>query len=82
KDPGMGYVSNKSIMWHFELEEGHAGVSEGLYASEGEVTFPIYNKMKVTSLSYIPEGQSYMNNAERFGTAHRYIINAKMLPKS
>ncbi|WP_247715458.1 RHS repeat protein [Morganella morganii] len=82
KDPGMGYVSNKSIMWHFELEKGHAGVSEGLYASEGEVTFPIYNRMKITSLSYIPEGQSYMNNAERFGTAHRYIINAKMLPKS
>ncbi|OAT44926.1 putative insecticidal toxin complex protein [Proteus hauseri ATCC 700826] len=81
KDPKMGYVSGKSIMWHFNLDEGHAGVSEGLYASEGEVTFPIYNKMKITSLQYLPKGSSYMNNPERFGTSHRYIINANMLSK-
>ncbi|MCI0994772.1 RHS repeat-associated core domain-containing protein [Pseudomonas corrugata] len=82
KDPGMGYVSGKSIMWHFQLESGHAGVSEGLYASEGEVTFPLYNKIQIVSLHYIPKGRSYMNNAERFGTAHRYVIKAKMLPHS
>lgn len=82
KDPKMGYVSGKSIMWHFELEPGHAGVSEGLYASEGEVTFPIYNKMKIVSLQYLPEGTSYMDNPERFGTAHRYVIKAKMFPRS
>ncbi|MBI6217382.1 RHS repeat domain-containing protein [Proteus sp. DFP240708] len=81
KDPKMGYVSGKSIMWHFNLDEGHAGVSVGLYASEGEVTFPLYNKMKITSLQYLPEGSSYMNNPERFGTSHRYIINANMLPR-
>ncbi|WP_055136863.1 RHS repeat-associated core domain-containing protein [Pseudomonas corrugata] len=82
KDPGMGYVSGKSIMWHFQLEPGHAGVSEGLYASEGEVTFPLYNKIQIVSLHYIPKGKSYMNNAERFGTAHRYVIKARMLPRS
>ncbi|ROM66928.1 toxin [Pseudomonas brassicacearum] len=82
KDPGMSYVSGKSIMWHFELEPEHAGVSEGLYASEGEVTFPIYNKIKILSLQYIPEGKSYMNNSERFGVAHRYVIKARMLPSS
>lgn len=82
KDPGMGYVSGKSIMWHFQLEPGHAGVSEGLYASEGEVTFPLYNKIQIVSLHYIPKGKAYMNNAERFGVAHRYVIKAKMLPRS
>lgn len=81
KDPKMGYVSGKSIMWHFNLDEGHAGVSEGLYASEGEVTFPLYNKMKITSLQYLPEGSSYMDNPDKFGTSHRYIINANMLPR-
>nr|WP_320407049.1 RHS repeat domain-containing protein [Yersinia proxima] len=82
KDPKMGYVSGKTIMWHFDLEPGHAGVSEGLYASEGEVTFPLYNRMKITSLQYLPEGRSYMDNPERYGTSHRYIIKARMLPRS
>ena len=82
KDPKMGYVSGKTIMWHFELEPGHVGVSEGLYASEGEVTFPLYNRMKITSLQYLPEGRSYLDNQERYGTSHRYIIKAKMLPRS
>jgi len=81
KDPGMGYVSGKSIMWHFEVEPGHAGVSEGLYASEGEVTFPMYNKVKVVSVQHIPKGRSYMDNTARFGTAHRYVIKARMLPR-
>lgn len=75
----MGYVSGKSIMWHFELDSGHAGVSEGLYASEGEVTFPIYNKIKITSLQFIPKGNAYMDDAKRFGTAHRYVVKARML---
>lgn len=82
KDPKMGYVSGKTIMWHFDLEPGHAGVSEGLYASEGEVTFPLYNRMKITSLQYLPEGRSYMDNPEQYGTSHRYIIKARMLPRS
>ncbi|WP_240674667.1 RHS repeat-associated core domain-containing protein [Burkholderia stabilis] len=82
KEPGMGYVKNKTVMWHFDLEEGHAGVSEGVYAAEGEVTFPLYNRIEVTSLQYIPEGASYMDDADRFGKAHRYVIRAKMLPRS
>ena len=82
KDPSMGYVSGKSIMWHFELDSGHAGVSEGLYASEGEVTFPIYNKIKITSLQFIPKGNAYMDDAKRFGTAHRYVVKARMLRRS
>ncbi|EBD9258773.1 hypothetical protein DAE35_21155 [Salmonella enterica] len=81
KDPKMGYVSGKTIMWHFDLEPRHAGVSEGLYA-EGEVTFPLYNRMKITSLQYLPEGRSYMDNPERYGRSHRYIIKARMLPRS
>ncbi|WP_353739706.1 RHS repeat domain-containing protein [Yersinia nurmii] len=82
KDPKMAYVSGKTIMWHFDLESEHAGVSEGLYTSEGEVTFPLYNRMKITSLQYLPEGRSYMDNPERYGTSHRYIINARMLPRT
>ncbi|MGT9851954.1 RHS repeat-associated core domain-containing protein [Vibrio parahaemolyticus] len=82
KDPKMGYVSGKTIMWHFALDPGHAGVSEGLYASEGEVTFPLYNRIKITSLQYLPEGRSYLNNQERYGTSHRYVIKARMLPRS
>ena len=76
------YVDKKSVMWHFELEPGHAGVTETLNTSEAEVTFPLYNRMQITSLQYLPEGKSYMGNAERYGTSHRYIINAKMLSRS
>ncbi|MCY1396772.1 RHS repeat-associated core domain protein [compost metagenome] len=81
KDPGLGYVSGKSILWHFELEKGHAGVSEGLYAAEGEVTFPLYNAVKITSLQHLPTGSSYLNDKQRFGDSHRYVINAKILPR-
>ncbi|MGV3344707.1 hypothetical protein ACGVWS_02825 [Enterobacteriaceae bacterium LUAb1] len=79
-DPKLDYVSSKEIMWHFTLEPDHTGVSEGLYKAEGEVTFPLYNRIRITSLQYLPEGQAYQNNAERFGTKHRYVINANMLP--
>ncbi|WP_275390735.1 RHS repeat domain-containing protein [Xenorhabdus bovienii] len=81
KDPTMSYVNQKTIMWHFSLEEGHAGVSEGLYAAEGEVTFPLYNRIRIDSLHFIPEGSAYQNDSKRFGTSHRYVINATMLPR-
>jgi len=81
KDPTMEYVKPKNIMWHFSLEDGHAGVSEGLYASEGEVTFPLYNRLRVNSVQFVPPGQAYKNQPERFGTAHRYVVNATMLPR-
>lgn len=81
-DPkNVGYILKKTFMWHFDLEEGHAGVTEGLYQSEGEVTFPLYNRIKITSLQYIPKNASYMDDAERFGDSHRYIIRAKILPR-
>ncbi|MDE9465886.1 hypothetical protein [Xenorhabdus bovienii] len=81
KDPTMSYVNQKTIMWHFSLEEGHAGVSEGLYAAEGEVTFPLYNRIHIDSLHFIPEGSAYQNDSKRFGTSHRYVIKATMLPR-
>lgn len=78
KESDSGYVKNKMIMWHFELEDGHEGVSEGLYSSEAEVTFPMYNRMIVTSIDYIPEGSSYMGDGKKFGTAHRFVVHAKI----
>lgn len=81
KDPLMDYVKPKNILWHLTLDEGHAGVSEGLYASEGEVTFPLYNRMRIESVASIPQGQAYQGDAERFGTAHRYVIKATMRPR-
>lgn len=78
--PQEAYVLPKSILWHFTLDEGHAGISEGLYA-ETEVTFPLYNPMRIESVASIPEGQAYQGNAERFGTAHRYVVKATMLPR-
>lgn len=81
KDPRMHYVKPRNIMWDLTLAEGHAGVSEGLYASEGEVTFPLYNPMRVETVTFIPEGQAYKGDAEQFGTAHRYVIKATMLPR-
>ncbi|MFS3859428.1 RHS repeat domain-containing protein [Proteus mirabilis] len=79
--PKSGYVSNANVMWHFNLESENLGVSMPVYKGEDEVTFPVYNKMKITSLQYLPEGSSYMNNPEKFGSSHRYIINANMLPR-
>ncbi|WP_273801842.1 RHS repeat domain-containing protein [Proteus vulgaris] len=79
--PKSGYVSNANVMWHFNLEPENLGVSMPVYKGEDEVTFPVYNKMKITSLQYLPEGSSYMNNPEKFGSSHRYIINANMLPR-
>ncbi|MBC8954998.1 RHS repeat domain-containing protein [Xenorhabdus sp. PB62.4] len=78
---GIGYIVNAAVLWHFELGKGHAGISEPLVKAEEEVTFPIYNRMKINSLHYIPEGKAYMEDEKRFGTKHRYVINATMLPR-
>ncbi|CDH22384.1 hypothetical protein [Xenorhabdus bovienii] len=80
KDPMMSYVNQKTIMWHFSLEKEHAGVSEGLYAAEGEVTFPLYNRIHIDSLHFIPKGSAYEDD-KRFGISHRYVIKATMLPR-
>ncbi len=79
-DPTISYISPKNIMWHFSLEENHLGVTEGLYTGEGEVTFPLYNRMRINALQYIPKEQAYQNNPGRFGTAHRYIIRQLCCP--
>ena len=81
KSTTVGYVVGAGLMWHFSLAENHAGVSEAIYQIEEEVTFPLYNRIRINALQYIPEGQAYQNNPERYGTAHRYIIKATMLPR-
>lgn len=84
-DKDCNYAKNATILWKFSLPPGqHRGISEPIYASEDEVTFPIYNKMNVKSVTVIPEGQSFDSetNGTGFGTAHRYVIEAEMLPKS
>lgn len=83
-DKDCNYAKNATILWKFSLPEGqHRGISEPIYASEDEVTFPIYNKMNVKSVTVIPEGQSFdsATNGTGFGNAHRYVIEAEMLPK-
>ena len=79
KCPGMSYVKGKTVLWHFQLDRGHQGVSEGLYAAEGEVTFALYNRIRIDTLEYLPPGMSYQDNTVRFGDAHRYVIRATML---
>ncbi|PMS08709.1 hypothetical protein C0Z17_28760 [Trinickia caryophylli] len=78
-DPEMGYVKPKTVMWHFKLPEGHQGVCEGIYG-EAETTFPLYNRMHIDALHRLPAGQAYLGDAKRFGTQHRYVIEATMLP--
>ncbi|GGY99560.1 hypothetical protein GCM10007388_36510 [Pseudoduganella plicata] len=83
-DKDCNYAKNAKILWKFSLPEGqHRGISEPIYASENEVTFPIYNKMNVKSVTVIPEGKSFDSetNGTGFGDAHRYVIEAEMLPK-
>ncbi|MGY5957074.1 hypothetical protein ACUY4R_002497 [Kosakonia sp. BK9b] len=79
-DPAMGYAKEKPVLWHFDLDTDHRGVEMGLYLSEKEVTFPLYNRIWISSLIYLPEGHAYQDNANKFGVQHRYIIKAKMLP--
>jgi insecticidal toxin complex protein TccC len=84
-DKDCNYAKKAQILWKFSLPEGqHQGISKPLYASEDEVTFPIYNRMNVKSVTVIPEGQSFDSetNGTGFGNAHRYVIEAEMLPKS
>lgn len=81
-NPSMEYVSKKSVMWHFSLPKGHRGISEGIYAAEGEITFPWHNVIKIKSVDYLPSGMSYKDEPARYGINHRFIIHAKMLPKT
>lgn len=79
-DKDCNYAKKATVLWKFSLPEGqHQGISKPIYASEDEVTFPIYNKMNVKSVTFIPEGQSFGTG---FGDDHRYVIEAEMLPRS
>ncbi|MFM0336015.1 RHS repeat domain-containing protein [Paraburkholderia fungorum] len=80
-DPTMNYVEKKEVMWHFNLDKNHQGVTEAVSKAEAEITFPINNKMRVHGVTYIPDGSSYENNAKSYGIMHRYVIKATMLAK-
>jgi len=78
-DKDCSYAKNATILWKFSLPEGqHQGISKPIYASEDEVTFPIYNEMNIKSVTCIPKGQSFDAG---FGQSHRYVIEAEMRPK-
>ena len=73
------YVSRATVLWHLTLGDGHPGVSEGIYKAEREITLPMYARIAIESLHYVPPGGSYMND-RAFGRDHRYVIKGRVLP--
>lgn len=72
------YVTKATVLWHLTLGNGHPGVSEGIYKAEREITLPMYARIAIESLHYVPHGSSYMND-HAFGQDHRYVIKGRVL---
>ncbi|RGB26355.1 hypothetical protein C1646_770532 [Rhizophagus diaphanus] len=80
QDVKMSYISNKMVLWEFELCAGNQGVEQGTYKAKKEVTFSLYSEAYIQSIEYLPKGRAYKDDKKTYGKNHRYVIRATILP--